>query len=228
MKTQVSCKWLPFWVGGKSKCSYINTRENPHVWASWAKTHYLQFKKLPERKSHSFSISLPLTEKCDKGYYQNQEDKGCLPCPIGTFQESLGATSCEPCGVNRTTSQDGTDSRALCIPGKVNECQLKIDSCDLGAECVDQDDGFTCECKHGKTLTGQCVPGEFRVSYDQGFCLVHVFVCQDMVREDLIFQIFYKIILHDLLSVHMSRHDTWIFQVSNALCDHLSKLVNAS
>ncbi|XP_059165396.1 uncharacterized protein LOC131947978 [Physella acuta] len=95
--------------------------------------------------------------KCLKGHYKSLNDVTCHPCPLGTYQTQAGASSCEPCGINLTTEQEGADSKTQCVQGKVNECELKIDTCDQNKVCQDLDNGYLCECKLGKTDSGQCI-----------------------------------------------------------------------
>ncbi|ESO93387.1 hypothetical protein LOTGIDRAFT_119662 [Lottia gigantea] len=98
----------------------------------------------------STSISQCTVAHCQRGEYLN-EDNTCELCEKGTYQPNRGQTSCIACGRGLTTSDKGSTSHDDCRPGPIDECRLDLDDCDDDAECLDEEDGFSCVCNFGFT-----------------------------------------------------------------------------
>lgn len=57
------------------------------------------------------NVSVP----CDAGYYiPSRELDTCLPCPLGTYQNEQGQTSCKSCLEGSTTLTVGSDHPVMC------------------------------------------------------------------------------------------------------------------
>ncbi|KAL8565044.1 hypothetical protein ACOMHN_003420 [Nucella lapillus] len=81
-------------------------------------------------------------------------DNRCEPCPVGTYQPARGSNLCIPCGAGLTTSDPGSDSKARCHRGPVDECKLATHQCDEQATCVDTENDYYCVCRSGFTGNG--------------------------------------------------------------------------
>ena len=79
--------------------------------------------------------------ECAIGTFYNIETKLCIPCPLGSYQNELGSTSCKACPIimnkSGTTSTVGARS--------VNECKPK---CSAG-KYYDESIGLCRSCGHG-------------------------------------------------------------------------------
>ncbi|KAL7020531.1 hypothetical protein ACKWTF_011569 [Chironomus riparius] len=100
--------------------------------------------------------------QCTRGTYQDSTQNLCIPCPLGTFNNETGQTSCNSCPINYSTRKTGsrleTDCREMCGPG--NFARMKILKKNSTAA-------------NPKTLMPfcrSCGIGEYQSKYDQTTC----------------------------------------------------------
>ncbi|XP_060924865.1 signal peptide, CUB and EGF-like domain-containing protein 2 isoform X4 [Limanda limanda] len=61
--------------------------------------------------------------QCSPGQYSHDGFIPCLPCPLGTYQQEVGRTTCFPCGGNLATKRSGAltfqecETKVQCSPG---------------------------------------------------------------------------------------------------------------
>ncbi|XP_076647342.1 sushi, von Willebrand factor type A, EGF and pentraxin domain-containing protein 1 isoform X1 [Halictus rubicundus] len=127
-------------------------------------TGSLECKRCPERTStkrmHSRSLrdciliylSLAL---CRPGYYSRRKRyhgvrlalEPCLQCDIGFYQPDYGQNHCLSCPTNTTTENRGSKDANDCLSlFKIDANTCQSGSCLNGAQCVQEDDSFSCEC----------------------------------------------------------------------------------
>ena len=58
--------------------------------------------------------------ECARGYFRNSTNNDCISCPIGTYSNTFNVISCTNCTPGYTTSQKGSDERALCTGMNTN------------------------------------------------------------------------------------------------------------
>ncbi|XP_076380505.1 sushi, von Willebrand factor type A, EGF and pentraxin domain-containing protein 1 isoform X1 [Megalopta genalis] len=121
-------------------------------------TGSLKCKRCPEQTStkrmHSRSMRdcIPL---CRPGYYSRKKRyhgirialEPCLKCDIGSYQSDYGQNHCLSCPSNTTTENRGSRDVNDCLPlYKIDANTCQFGSCLNGAQCVQEDNDFSCEC----------------------------------------------------------------------------------
>ncbi|ERE63014.1 neuroligin-3 isoform 2 [Cricetulus griseus] len=93
-------------------------------------------------------VFVPLV-KCPEGSFS--QDGRCNPCPVGTYQEQAGSSTCIPCPRGRTTIATGAFSKAHCV----TDCQRN----EAGLQC-DQDGQYQAIQRDRDSGTAFCVDSE--------------------------------------------------------------------
>lgn len=72
--------------------------------------------------------------KCFSGqYYDIVESRQCKDCPLGFYQDQLGAFSCKPCAYDRTTARTGASSPDACVTPESLTTTITNNIPDVGA-----------------------------------------------------------------------------------------------
>ena len=66
------------------------------------------------RHTETMSVSFVFAVDCPAGTSYSIEDKACLPCPIGSYQDSEGQMQCKTCKTNYITESEGAFDVSLC------------------------------------------------------------------------------------------------------------------
>ena len=67
------------------------------------------------------------TLECHNGYYDDPQHDGCIPCPIGTYDDPINHDACMPCPEGQTTTEEGSINMSECHSGEVWLLILWID-----------------------------------------------------------------------------------------------------
>ncbi|KZC10086.1 Sushi, von Willebrand factor type A, EGF and pentraxin domain-containing protein 1 [Dufourea novaeangliae] len=106
------------------------------------------------RKMHSKSLR-DCTPMCQPGHYSRKKRHHggrlaldpCSKCDIGFYQPEYGQTNCLSCPSNTTTENRGAKNTNECLPlHKIEVSICEPQSCLNGAQCVQEEDSFSCEC----------------------------------------------------------------------------------
>ncbi|KAG7203366.1 hypothetical protein KM043_013441 [Ampulex compressa] len=113
---------------------------------------------------------------CRPGYYSRRKRyhgphlslEPCWTCDIGFYQPEYGKLHCISCPSNMTTNARGSTDIKDCLPLHKAEdiCQSK--PCLHDGDCVQEEDGFSCECRDGY-LGSKCE--KFQNPCDSSPCL---------------------------------------------------------
>ena len=82
--------------------------------------------------SFTFLVLHANAEGCDPGYYTT--DTGCAKCPIGTYQNKVGADGCKPCPKGKVAVEEGSTSCIACPELMRPNSRQKMCNCIPGAE----------------------------------------------------------------------------------------------
>eukprot|EP00058_Branchiostoma_floridae_P013772 XP_002599260.1 hypothetical protein BRAFLDRAFT_64392 [Branchiostoma floridae] len=88
---------------------------------------------------------------CGTGRYYDGDQDDCVSCPVGTYQNQFGQTSCTPCPEGFTTIREEARNLTKCLRA---ECAINIDECESSpcqnnGTCEDRVNGYTCDCYTG-------------------------------------------------------------------------------
>ncbi|ELU08713.1 hypothetical protein CAPTEDRAFT_227406 [Capitella teleta] len=109
---------------------------------------------LPGAKQYSECIAV--VDVCADGFISPDQMPPCSPCAQGTY--SVDAERCVACAGNQTTFYNGIGDEALCRSYTGVNCTKKIDNCAsqpcyYGADCIDGNNTFTCNCSSVANVT---------------------------------------------------------------------------
>ncbi|XP_067660545.1 sushi, von Willebrand factor type A, EGF and pentraxin domain-containing protein 1-like [Haliotis asinina] len=121
------------------------------------------------------NVSRSLCVTCPRGTFHNQEVDICEVCPVHTYSDTSGQTTCTPCGQTQGTKYNGSktarDCIAMCKPGSFSTTGLTpCDPCPLatyqphllGNSCIPcSSDSSTVGM--GSFSVSQCVPFDILV-----------------------------------------------------------------
>ncbi|XP_076749113.1 sushi, von Willebrand factor type A, EGF and pentraxin domain-containing protein 1 [Xylocopa sonorina] len=150
--TCVKCPLGTFFSSSTNRCQACPLGEYQNATGS------LKCKRCPERTStkklHSRSIRECIS-LCKPGYYSRKKRyqntrlavEPCLMCDIGFYQPEYGQTHCIPCPFNTTTEDYGAKNIHDCLSFQEIEMNIcDMESCLNGAQCIQEEDSFSCEC----------------------------------------------------------------------------------
>ncbi len=69
-------------------------------------------------------VTLYLPVSCTPGTYNIYDDNICVRCPMGTYQEDYGQTSCHSCPPNTFTVEDMAKNQSDCVGKNLFHCLL--------------------------------------------------------------------------------------------------------
>ena len=112
-----------------------------------------------------------LSVHCPRGTYHNYTTNSCLGCPIGSYNDQTGQTSCQPCPEHHSTrklnAKHAHECKPQCPPGTVARLKLLKKTKPNGGNV----NGAV---KYHKTLMPfcrLCEPGQYQEQYNRAQCL---------------------------------------------------------
>ncbi|XP_053975953.1 sushi, von Willebrand factor type A, EGF and pentraxin domain-containing protein 1-like [Hylaeus volcanicus] len=148
----------------------------------------LKCKRCPEHTSTKRMHAKSLRDcigLCRPGYYSRKKRyhgtrsalEPCLMCDIGFYQPEYGQTLCLSCPFNTTTKNRGTDDINKCLSAfQIEGDGCESESCFNGAQCVQEEGGFSCECPKyyvGSKCETFRSPCDSSPCLHEGSCSVH-------------------------------------------------------